>query len=71
LLLLSHAAQVLGGTEEEGWAALEAARNAIREQLVDGLRKRIAAGKLEPLSEEEIQERAEAAYNESVKARVR
>jgi hypothetical protein len=71
LLLLSDDTQVHGGTEEEGWAALEAARAAIKGQLAETLRKRIAAGREEPLSEEEIRERAEAAYNDpSVKDKV-
>jgi methionine synthase I (cobalamin-dependent) len=63
--------QVHGGTEQEGWAALEAARDVQRTVLAEKLRKRIAAGRLGPLSEEEIQERAAAAYKNIVMERVR
>jgi hypothetical protein len=63
--------QVHGGTEGEGWAALEAARNTLREQLAQSMRRRIAAGRLEPLSEQEIQERAQNAYNDSIQEQVR
>jgi hypothetical protein len=62
--------QVHGGTEEEGWAALAAARIVLLEQLVETLRRRIAAGRSDPLSEPEIKEQAEAAYNDSVKKQV-
>jgi hypothetical protein len=62
--------QVHGGTESESWAALEAARNALREQLAGSMRTRIAAGRLDALSEVEIQQQAEAAYTDSVKAQV-
>jgi hypothetical protein len=40
------------------------------EQLAESMRKRIATGRLDALSEVEIQQQAEAAYNDSVKAQV-
>ncbi|KAF6260374.1 hypothetical protein COO60DRAFT_1700367 [Scenedesmus sp. NREL 46B-D3] len=67
--LKQEALSVHGGTEEEGWAALAAARDALRGALVDGLRRRIAAGRLERLSEEELQQQAAEAYRDSIMQR--
>lgn len=62
--------QVHGGTEEEGWAALAAARDALHKWLEERIRKRMAADKL-TLSDEEVTEQAAAFYQDKMLANVR
>jgi hypothetical protein len=58
--------QLHGGSEAEGWAALAAARDAMRVALAGKIRRRTDAGQLEGRSEEKIQEQAAAEYNDTV-----
>ncbi|WIA29640.1 hypothetical protein OEZ86_012127 [Tetradesmus obliquus] len=64
--LKQEALSVQGGTEEEGWAALAAAREEMHKFVEAEIRKRIAAGRSAPMSDEAIVEAAAAAYRDSV-----